>query len=300
MGQHVGAPRISRAVGRLGRPGVECRPPSRSLALIAALVAVVVHVDMPAVGFMIAPPSRGAGRRTVAMYAEGFSYGKMKGSKGFSESAEGDGNKKNAGDRVKKAGKAEGKDSTKIVKDKRSGKGGELTNTRLKDLRDKTLAVRQRREAELDEYEEGRALIAKYGRQVGVMPQKVAQRTAKRGVVIGGAFYGAMLALVAGGIILYKTQDLIIPPTLMAFGTLFLLGLAIFGSAYGMMSASWDPNKEGSLLGAEEFGENVKAIGEGFRRTSMQDEYDKALKLRSERRKLLAAKEQKKQELLNK
>merc|ERR1712039_211817 len=102
-------------------------------------------------------------------------------------------------------------------------------------------------------------------------------------------FYFAMIAVFGVGIFLFKTQDLIIPPTLMAFATLFLLGLAIFGSGYGMMSASWDPDKEGSLLGTEQFGENVKAIGEGFRRLSVQDEYEKSIQLRRERRKLLAA-----------
>jgi len=268
--------------------------------MIAAVIGMAAHSDMPAVGFVVAPSARRADSRTVAMHAESFNYGKSKSSKGFSDSAGGGGKKKKTKDPAKKDGQAKDKESAKIVKDERSGKGEAITNTRLKDLRDKTLALRQRREAELDEYEEGRALLAKYGAQAGIMPTKVAQRTAKRGVVIGGTFYGAMLAVFAGGIILFKTQDLIIPPTLMAFATLFLLGLAIFGSAYGMMSASWDPDKQGSFLGAEEFGENVKAIGEGFRRASMQDEYDKALTLRTERRKLLAAKEQKKQELLNK
>merc|ERR1711972_1240835 len=135
-------------------------------------------------------------------------------------------------------------DSKALAKDERSGKSKALTTSKLQDLREKTLANRVKREAELDEYEEGRAMIAKYGPKVAMMPEKVAQRTAKRGMVIGGAFYGVMLAVVAGAIILYKTTDLIIPPTLMAFITLCLLGLSIFGSSYGMMSAQWDPDKE--------------------------------------------------------
>lgn len=279
-------PRMSRVMGRLGRATVNRRP-ARSLALLAAAVGLAAHLDVPLIGFVVAPSCRRTDGRIVAMRAAA----EENVSKGFSDKE----SPKKDGQKTDKGGNDE--DEGKIVKG--SGKS-ELTNTRLKDLRAKTLALRQRREAELDEYEEGRALIAKYGGKVGVMPEKVAQRSAKRGVVIGGTFYGAMLAAFAGGIFLYKTQDLIIPPTLMAFGTLFLLGVAIFGSAYGMMSASWDPDKEGSFLGAEEFGDNVKVIGEGFRRTTMQNEYDKALKQRSERRKLLAAKEQKKQELLKK
>lgn len=195
---------------------------------------------------------------------------------------------------------SEEESSTELTQFSRSGKSKALTTSKLKDLRDKTLALRQKREAELDEYEEGRALIAKYGLKAGVMPEKVAQRAAKRGMVIGGSFYAAMLAVFAGAILLFKTQELIIPPTLMAFVTLFLVGLAIAGSSYGLMSASWDADKEGTVLGVEEFGENVKAIGEGFRRLSMQNEYEKAISSRRERRKLLQAKEEKKTELLNK
>eukprot|EP00435_Cladocopium_sp_Y103_P071065 s381_g36.t1 len=201
----------------------------------------------------------------------------------------------------KKKSKQDASDEeTSIVKDKKSSKSKALSKQRLSDLRDKTLALRQKREEELDEYEMGKAMIAKYGREVAVMPQNVAERVAKRGMVIGGSFYATMLAVFAFGIILFKTQEIVIPPTLMAFVTLALLALAIFGGSYGMMSASWDPDKEGSALGAEEFGDNMKILGEGFRKATLQTEYEKALEVRNERRKLLEAKEKKKQELLNK
>ncbi|CAJ1357484.1 unnamed protein product [Effrenium voratum] len=142
---------------------------------------------------------------------------------------------------------------TGIVKDKSSAKSKALSKQRLSDLRDKTLALRQKREEELDEYEMGKAMIAKYGPEVAVMPQPVAERVAKRGMVIGGSFYATMLAVFAFGIVLFKTQEIVIPPTLMAFVTLALLALAIFGGSYGMMSASWDPDKEGSALGTEDW-----------------------------------------------
>eukprot|EP00929_Paragymnodinium_shiwhaense_P011113 TRINITY_DN11648_c0_g1_i1.p1 TRINITY_DN11648_c0_g1~~TRINITY_DN11648_c0_g1_i1.p1 ORF type:complete len:307 (-),score=109.54 TRINITY_DN11648_c0_g1_i1:153-1073(-) len=189
--------------------------------------------------------------------------------------------------------------SKALAKKEREERGGALSTTKLQDLRDKTLVLRQKREAELDEYEEGKALIAKYGPEVGVMPKKVAERTAKRGMVIGGSFYAVMLAVVAGGIILFKTTDLIIPPAMMAFVTLALLVMSVLGSSYGMMSASWDPDREGSLLGTEEFSKNMGIIGEGLRRASVQNEYEKAIEGRKERKLLLEAKEEKKRELLN-
>jgi len=200
----------------------------------------------------------------------------------------------------KKAKEAGSGKKTSIMKNKKSSKTKALTKQRLSDLRDKTLALRQKREEELDEYEMGKAMIAKYGREVAVMPPPVAERVAKRGMVIGGSFYATMIAVFGFGIVLFKTQEIIIPPTLMAFVTLALLALAIFGGAYGMMSASWDPDKEGSALGTEEFSENMQILGEGFRKASLEEDYEKALEARNERRKLLEAKEKKKTELLNK
>ncbi|CAJ1398672.1 unnamed protein product [Effrenium voratum] len=227
------------------------------------------------------PPSRAAGVSREAAKAQGFGKAPKK--------------------KAPKDEKEEGESTeTGIVKDKSSAKSKALSKQRLSDLRDKTLALRQKREEELDEYEMGKAMIAKYGPEVAVMPQPVAERVAKRGMVIGGSFYATMLAVFAFGIVLFKTQEIVIPPTLMAFVTLALLALAIFGGSYGMMSASWDPDKEGSALGAEEFSENMQILGDGFRKATLQTEYEKALELRNERRKLLEAKEKKKRELLNK
>mmetsp|Transcript_48370 Transcript_48370/g.103693 ORF Transcript_48370/g.103693 Transcript_48370/m.103693 type:complete len:279 (+) Transcript_48370:131-967(+) len=259
-----------------------------ALAVVAAAAGLLSLSAAASSAFVLGSAPRSRGRSTAAT--------RCWAGKGFSDSS-GPEKKRN-----KQAGKEDstGEESTGIVKDERERKSKALTRNKLQDLRDKTLALRQKREEELNEYEEGRAMLAKYGPSAGVMPKKVAQRVAKRGMVIGGSFYGIMLAVFFFGIILFKTQEIIIPPTLMAFTTLFLLGLAIFGSSYGMMSASWDEDREGSVLGTEEFGNNVKAIGEGFRRLSMQNEYEKAIEQRSERKQLLAAKEEKKKELLNK
>lgn len=268
---------------------------------MVAAVGAICHcfLEVSAPGFVASSLSQ----RHVAVGRS--AAGKSKGSnRGFGAGSGGAGKSKPEAKPSKKPAveeeEGEESESTELTKSTRAEKSSALTTSKLKDLRDKTLALRQKREAELDEYEEGRALIAKYGPSVGVMPAKVAQRAAKRGMVIGGSFYGTMLAVFAGAIALYKTQDIIIPPTLVAFITLALLALAIAGGSYGLMSASWLEDKEGSLLGFDEFGENVKAIGDGFRKASMQPEYEKALELRKERRALVAAKEKKKKELANK
>ena len=39
------------------------------------------------------------------------------------------------------------------------------------------------------------------------------------------------------------------------------------GITYSVMSASWDPDREGSLFGADEFSENVGSIKQGLKRS---------------------------------
>jgi len=259
------------------------------LAVAAAACSLCCHCGLrgalPFLGAQGGTPARSLARRR----ASGFSSDARKPGGDSGQGSSGDG-----GDDQDSA-----KKSKALAKDTSDAKSRELARTKLQDLREKTLAQRAKREAELDEYEEGRALIAKYGPKVARMPEKVAQRSAKRGLVIGGAFYGTMLAVFIGAAVLYVSQDIIIPPSLVAFITLGLLATSVLGSSYGMMSAQWDPNKEQSLLGVEEFGENVKAIGDGFRKASMQQEYEKGIEQRRQKRKLLEYK-QKKRELLNK
>lgn len=166
---------------------------------------------------------------------------------------------------------------------------GELSTTRLNELRDKAITQRIKREREIDDYERGRAMLAKYGPAVGVMPKKVADRVAARGAVGGGSVYSIMVGVFIFAGWLYKTQNLIIPPGMLAIGTLVLLFLAIGASSYGLMSASWDEDREGSALGWEEFQKNAGYIGDGFRKASLQPEYEKAIDQRREKRKKLAA-----------
>lgn len=289
------------------------RRPRLLVVLAAAALGLTSQLHRSALGFSAAFRCVHAGaisaregsnsRFRVQARASGFKYNKKKGGGGVGfggDVSEPKGKSKSDNKPSEKSDEEESEPSTQLAKNRRSGKTKALATSKLQDLREKTLAKRQRREAELDEYEEGRALIAKYGQSVGVMPPKVAKRSAKRGMVIGGSFYGAMIAVFLVAIFIYKTQELIIPPTLMAFITLSLLALAIVGGSYGLMSASWDEDREGSVLGTEEFSKNMGIIGEGFRKATMQNEYEKAIEQRRERKKLLAAKEDKKRELLNK
>eukprot|EP00438_Fugacium_kawagutii_P028615 Skav216148 [mRNA] locus=scaffold2590:135184:145374:- [translate_table: standard] len=203
------------------------RPLAATLPLVSVLLLSFAQV--PLLNFIGVAPSTLA-RDAVARQAADKGFGSAKAPKKKKKSTE------------------EGSESeeTSIVKDKKSSKSKALSKQRLSDLRDKTLALRQKREEELDEYEMGKAMIAKYGREVAVMPQNVAERVAKRGMVVGGSFYATMIAVFGFGLGGSSPQS----P----------------GGSYGMMSASWDPDKEGSALGAEErlrLGHNHGDLGRG-------------------------------------
>lgn len=191
----------------------------------------------------------------------------------------------------------DGTESVKLVKDERTGKSTAISTVKLNALTKKTLEERMKREEDIDLFEYSMAEIAKYGPKVAMMPVKVADRVAKRGLVGGGSFVVAVLLAFGTGVYLYKSQDIVIPGTLMAYTTLSLLALAIIGSTYGIFSASWEEDKPGTALGFKEFSTNVNALGESFRRISIQPQLEQALEQRNKQAELLEAKMEARKEL---
>jgi len=56
-------------------------------------------------------------------------------------------------------------------------------------------------------------------------------------------------------------------PTLVASSTIAVLVVGLLGITYSVMSASWDPEVEGSTLGVQEFQTNIGNIQTGLRRS---------------------------------
>lgn len=100
-----------------------------------------------------------------------------------------------------------------------------------------------------------------------VIPEKVAMRMGKRMLpFVGIPLFGSLGAFVAFWY--FATQkDVVFQPTLVAFSTIFVLVLGLLGITYSVMSASWDPDVEGSTIGAEEFKKNLSSIQDGFKRS---------------------------------
>jgi len=56
-------------------------------------------------------------------------------------------------------------------------------------------------------------------------------------------------------------------PSLVAYSTIAVLAVGLLGITYSVMSASWDPETEGSALGISEFQTNLGSIQSGLRRS---------------------------------
>jgi len=98
----------------------------------------------------------------------------------------------------------------------------------------------------------------------GVLPQRVADRMGIRMAVLGGVpfFVGVSVFL------LYFTLafrfDVRVIPVFVGYSTLFTFGGALVGVTYGIMSASWDEEVEGSFWGWEEAKMNALRAREGL------------------------------------
>jgi len=111
------------------------------------------------------------------------------------------------------------------------------------------------------------AMMLETGGEAAVIPEKVAQRMGKRMLpFVGVPLLGGMGAFV-GFWYMATYRDVEFQPVLVAGSTIALLATGLIGITYSMMSASWDPEREGSVLGTDEFSRNIDNIKGGLNRS---------------------------------
>mmetsp|Transcript_18898 Transcript_18898/g.54744 ORF Transcript_18898/g.54744 Transcript_18898/m.54744 type:complete len:290 (-) Transcript_18898:646-1515(-) len=102
---------------------------------------------------------------------------------------------------------------------------------------------------------------------VAAIPEKVAMRMGKRMLpFVGIPLFGTMGAFVAFWY-LATYKDYEFQPAAVATVTVGFLVTGLLGITYSMLSASWDPDREGSTFGADEFNRNVGNLKEGLSRS---------------------------------
>ena len=150
---------------------------------------------------------------------------------------------------------------------------------------------RARQEALLDEkiakLKEEEDLLAS-DPSVGAVPELVADRMIGRIAAFFGIPVFSGLAIFVGAFFYSKQTDTVIQPNIVAYATQVPFVLGLVGITYGILSASWEPDSDGSMLGINEFKTNVGRIKDGLKRTretaELKDEIEKEMK-RTGRRK---------------
>ena len=94
----------------------------------------------------------------------------------------------------------------------------------------------------------------------GVMPEVVSNRIVQRVLVFAGVPIGLGVVSFVGFFIATTQLGVDILPQVVAYSTQALLLLSFAGISYGVLSASWDEEKEGSKLGWENVGPNIAAM----------------------------------------
>lgn len=103
--------------------------------------------------------------------------------------------------------------------------------------------------------------------EAAVIPEKVAQRMGNRMLpFVGIPLFGSMAAFV-GFWYMATYRDLEFQPALVAASTIVILAVGLVGITYSIMSTSWDPDREGSAMGTDEFSKNLGNIKEGLSRS---------------------------------
>ena len=127
----------------------------------------------------------------------------------------------------------------------------------------------EKRDAELRRVRDIRTVDMQLREQPGsgAIPEQVAMRMGKRMLpFVGIPLLGGMGSFVAFWYLAtYKNQEF--QPALVAFSTIAVLGLGLVGITYSLMSASWDPDREGSFWGFDEFTKNVDNLRGGLQRS---------------------------------
>ncbi|MEO1430971.1 MAG: PAM68 family protein [Cyanobacteria bacterium J06632_19] len=99
------------------------------------------------------------------------------------------------------------------------------------------------------------------------IPQAVSQRMVRRVAWLCGvpSVLGILTLVVSYLLIIYA--DIKLPPLLVLLVNMGLFGLGVLGITYGVLSASWEEQRVGTLIGWSEFTTNFGRMVAGWRET---------------------------------
>jgi len=95
-----------------------------------------------------------------------------------------------------------------------------------------------------------------FNKEEMAIPQVVSQRMIRRVAVFCGGPTALGIATLVVSYLLATQAHIKLPPLAVLLVNMGLFGLGVLGITYGVLSASWDEEQAGSLLGLSEFGTN--------------------------------------------
>lgn len=110
-----------------------------------------------------------------------------------------------------------------------------------------------------------------YTKEEMAIPQVVSQRMIRRVAAFCGVPTALGITTLVVSYLLASFTDIQLPPIAVLLVNMGFFGLGVLGITYGVLSASWDEEKSGTLLGLGEFGTNWGRMVEGWRETRQKD-----------------------------
>ncbi|CEM05219.1 unnamed protein product [Vitrella brassicaformis CCMP3155] len=146
---------------------------------------------------------------------------------------------------------------------------GEVGKAALRRMQLMEISKDERELQEFEEYEMRLKQLREAGKDgnAGTMPEVVSQRIISRIVPFFLTPLAFAFSTFIGGFLLYSQFDYRIEPSIIAYITQFSFLLALGGVSYGILSSSWEEDREGSFWGADEFKRNIKRVASGVRQT---------------------------------
>ncbi|MDH6078529.1 PAM68 family protein [Chrysosporum ovalisporum ANA283AFssAo] len=106
-----------------------------------------------------------------------------------------------------------------------------------------------------------------FGKEEMAIPQAVSQRMIRRVAGFCGIPTALGITTLVVSYLLTMYSDIKLPPIAVLLANMGLFGLGVVGITYGVLSASWDEERMGSLLGLSEFMTNWGRMVEVWRET---------------------------------
>ncbi len=99
------------------------------------------------------------------------------------------------------------------------------------------------------------------------IPKVVSQRMIRRVAAFCGVPTLLGIATLVASYLLIVFADIKLPPIAVLLVNMGLFGLGVLGITYGVLSSSWEEDKDGSLLGLSEFSVNWERMTAVWRET---------------------------------